>query len=101
MRCAQLYAHRFTNQPLNDCSQGIIDFPGSSTLFDDFVFFLKDLFDDDNNYSEENWLYNASYFKNSSFAYEKLFQLRESGIENLSISSVFSPLPSNYEYFTN
>ena len=68
-----------------------IDFSGSSTFFGDFVFFLKDLFEDDNNYSEENWLYNSSYFKNSSFAYEKLFQLRESGIENLSISSVFSP----------
>ena len=68
-----------------------IDFPDSSTFFDELVFFLKDLFDDDNNYSEENWLYNASYFKNSSFTYEKLFQLRESGIENLSISSVFSP----------
>lgn len=66
-----------------------IDFPDSSTFFDDLVFFLKDLFDDDNNYSEENWLFNASYFKNSSFTYEKLFQLRESGIENLSISSVF------------
>jgi hypothetical protein len=80
-----------------------IDFHSSSTFFGDFVFFLKDLFDDDNNFSEAKWSDNLHYLKYNSFAYDKLFQFRESGIENLSISSVLSPsstsLPIEQPFF--
>ena len=67
-----------------------IDFPGSPTFFDDFFYFLKDLFDNENNYSEANLSHNLPYFNYNSSTHDKFSQLREAGIENLSISSFLS-----------
>jgi hypothetical protein len=76
-----------------------IDFPDSSTFFDDLVFFLKDLFDDDNNFSEEYRSYNIT----TPINFEYLFnasrtEKSHSKINNslISTSLVRSQIQSNY-----
>jgi hypothetical protein len=62
--------------------------PDSTDLISDIIYFLKDLFDDDGNYSEENWL-KSDYALNGSkvpeIHYERM--TRDRSIANTTISS--------------
>ena len=76
-----------------------IDLSCYSTFFDDFVLFMKDLFDHDNNYSEEYWSYNFTspmifeYLSNASRTEECHSKINNSLI---STSLVRSLIQSNY-----
>ena len=67
--------------------------PDSTDLISDIIYFMKDLFDDDGNYSEENWL--KSYYTLNGSKIPEIYDDRtskERSIANTTVSSFWRTL---------